>query len=242
MKRKKERSLPVRLFSLLVKLAIAAVILVVGINVYITKSTEKDIAASVDSGETTITSQEVQSFRATDPECIMVLGAAVRPDGTPCKMLRDRLDLGIALYKQGVAPKLLFSGDNGQVVYNEVNAMKKYAVNEGVPEEDIFLDHAGFSTYESMYRARAIFGAEKVVIVTQKYHLTRAVYNAKNLGMDAYGVAAAPINYGGQTIRNIREYLAISKDFVMTFIKPEPTVLGNPISLDGSGDVTNGAD
>ena len=93
-----------------------------------------------------------------------------------------------------------------------------------------------------MYRARAIFGAEKVVIVTQKYHLTRSVYNAKNLGIDAYGVAAAPINYGGQAIRNIREYLAISKDFVMTFIKPEPTVLGNPISLDGSGDVTNGAD
>lgn len=164
MKRKKERSLPVRLFSLLVKLAIAAVILVVGINVYITKSTEKDIAASVDSGETTITSQEVQSFRATDPECIMVLGAAVRPDGTPCKMLRDRLDLGIALYKQGVAPKLLFSGDNGQVVYNEVNAMKKYAVNEGVPEEDIFLDHAGFSTYESVYRAKAIFDVDLSLI------------------------------------------------------------------------------
>ena len=130
MKRKKERSLPVRLFSLLVKLAIAAVILVVGINVYITKSTEKDIAASVDSGETTITSQEVQSFRATDPECIMVLGAAVRPDGTPCKMLRDRLDLGIALYKQGVAPQLLFSGDNGQVVYNEVNAKSTPSTKE----------------------------------------------------------------------------------------------------------------
>ncbi len=142
MKRKKERSLPVRLFSLLVKLAIAAVILVVGINVYITKSTEKDIAASVDSGETTITSQEVQSFRATDPECIMVLGAAVRPDGTPCKMLRmDRI--GIALYKQGVAPKLLFSGDNGQVVYNEVNAMKKYAVNEGVSRRGYFSRSCG---------------------------------------------------------------------------------------------------
>ena len=131
---------------------------------------------------------------------------------------------------------------NGMTVKEAIPAMKQYAIGEGILSQDIFMDHAGFSTYESMYRARAIFGAEKVVIVTQKYHLTRAVYNAKNLGMDAYGVAAAPINYGGQTIRNIREYLAISKDFVMTFIKPEPTVLGNPISLDGSGDVTNGAD
>ena len=157
-------------------------------------------------------------------------------------MLRDRLDEGIALYKAGCAPKILMSGDHGSQYYNEVSVMKKYAIEQGVPSEDIFLDHAGFSTYESMYRARAIFGAEKVVIVTQKYHLTRAVYNAKKLRMDAYGVAAKPVKYGGQTIRNIREYLAISKDFIMTFIKPEPTVLGNPISLDGSGDVTNGAD
>ena len=186
--------------------------------------------------------KEEDATALSDVDCIIILGASVKNGDTPSPMLRDRLDEGIALYKAGCAPKILMSGDHGSQYYNEVSVMKNYAIKQGVPSEDIFLDHAGFSTYESMYRARAIFGAEKVVIVTQKYHLTRAVYNAKNLGMDAYGVAAEPINYGGQTIRNIREYLAISKDFVMTFIKPEPTVLGNPISLEGSGDVTNGAD
>lgn len=234
MKRKKERSLPVRLFSLLVKLAIAAVILVVGINVYITKSTEKDIAASVDSGETTITSQEVQSFRATDPECIMVLGAAVRPDGTPCKMLRDRLDLGIALYKQGVASKLLFSGDNGQVVYNEVNAMKKYAVNEGVPEEDIFLDHAGFSTYESVYRAKAIFDVDSMVVVTQRYHLYRALYGCRRMGITVKGAAAKDTNKG-QELREAREIMARDKDFVKWIFKPQPTFMGETIPISGNG-------
>ena len=104
MRKKEKRSLLIRLFSLLVKLVIAAAILVVGINVYVTKSTEKKIVVSITSSEQTVTSQEVQSFRAVNPECIMVLGAAVKPDGTPCKMLRDRLELGIALYKQGAAP------------------------------------------------------------------------------------------------------------------------------------------
>ena len=152
--------------------------------------------------------KEEDATALSDVDCIIILGASVKNGDTPSPMLRDRLDEGIALYKAGCAPKILMSGDHGSEYYNEVSVMKNYAIKQGVPSEDIFLDHAGFSTYESMYRARAIFGAEKVVIVTQKYHLTRAVYNAKNLGMDAYGVAAAPINYGGQTIRNIREYLA----------------------------------
>ena len=234
MKRKEKRSLPVRLFSLLVKLAIAAVILVIGINVYITKSTAKEITVSITSSEQTVTSQELQSFRAVDPECIMVLGAAVRPDGTPCKMLRDRLDLGIALYKQGVAPKLLFSGDNGQVVYNEVNAMRKYAVNAGVPEEDIFLDHAGFSTYESVYRAKAIFDVDSMVVVTQKYHLYRTLYGCRRMGVAALGAAAKDTNKG-QEVREVREVLARDKDFVKWVFKPQPTFMGETISISGSG-------
>ena len=234
MSKNKKRSLPVRLLSLLVKLAIAAVILVVGINVYITKSTEKQIAASVDSGEQTITSQEVETFRTIDPECIMVLGAAVKSDGTPCKMLRDRLDLGIALYKQGVAPKLLFSGDNGQVVYNEVNAMKKYAVNAGVPERDIFLDHAGFSTYESVYRAKAIFNVDSMVVVTQRYHLYRTLYGCRRMDINALG-AAAKDTAKGQEVREVREVMARDKDFVKWLFKPEPTFMGETIPISGSG-------
>lgn len=174
-----------------------------------------------------------------DIDCIIILGASVKNGDTPSPMLRDRLDKGIELYKAGAAPKILMSGDHGSEYYNEVGVMKQYAIAQGVPSEDIFLDHAGFSTYESMYRAAEVFGAKRVLIVTQSYHLTRAVYDARALGLDAYGVAAAPIKYGGQTVRNIREYLAISKDFVMTLLKPQPTLLGDPISLDGSGDVTD---
>ena len=217
-----------RIVLILIILLVLIALSILGLNLWVTLHAKKNIVSS---------SQEL----TRNYDCILILGAGLK-NGQASPMLTDRLEKGIELYKQGKAPKLLMSGDHGTEYYNEVKVMKQYAIDAGVPSSDIFMDHAGFSTYESMYRARAIFGAEKVVIVTQKYHLTRAVYNAKNLGMDAYGVAAAPINYGGQTIRNIREYLAISKDFVMTFIKPEPTVLGNPISLDGSGDVTNGAD
>ncbi len=235
MKRRKEkRSLPVRLFSLLIKLVAAAVILVVGINVYITKSTEKEIAVSVTSSGQTATAQELQTLRAADPECILVLGAAVKPDGTPCKMLRDRLDLGIALYKQGVAPKLLFSGDNGQVVYNEVNAMKKYAVEAGVPEEDIFLDHAGFSTYESVYRAKTIFDVDSMVVVTQKYHLYRTLYGCRRMGITALGAAAKDTSKGQET-REVREIMARGKDFVKWTFKPQPTFMGETIPISGSG-------
>lgn len=182
---------------------------------------------------------EEEAAGLSDVDCIIVLGASVKNGDTPSPMLRDRLDKGIELYQSGCAPKLLMSGDHGSEYYNEVGVMKKYAMEEGVASEDVFLDHAGFSTYESMYRAKKIFGAKRVIIVTQEYHLTRAVYNARKLGLDAYGVAAKNVKYGGQFPRNVREYLAIGKDFCMTFLKPEPTLLGSPISLDGNGNITD---
>ena len=135
---------------------------------------------------------------ALKPDCILVLGAGVKPDGSPSLMLKDRLDKGIALYRDGVAPKLLLSGDNGQVEYDEVNTMKEYALDAGVPSEDIFLDHAGFSTYESMYRAKDIFLVKRPIIITQKYHQYRSLYIARGLGLDGYGVMAAPQAYRGQ--------------------------------------------
>ena len=117
--------------------------------------------------------------------------------------------------------------------------MKQYLIEAGVPSEDIFMDHAGFSTYESMYRARDVFQAKKILIVTQKYHLYRAVYDARALGLDAYGVASDPRSYAGQSYRNLREILARNKDFVFSIVKPEPTYLGEPIPVWGSGDLTN---
>ena len=178
-------------------------------------------------------------LKLSDYDCILVLGAGVRDDGSPSHMLEDRLLVGIDLYKSGASNTVLMSGDHGRVEYDEVNTMKNYAVSMGVPAERIFLDHAGFSTYESMYRAKEIFQAEKILIVTQKYHLYRAVYDARALGLDAYGVASDPRSYAGQIYRDIREILARNKDFIYSIIKPEPTYLGEPIPVNGNGNLTN---
>ena len=174
-----------------------------------------------------------------DVDCIIVLGCQVKEDGTLSHMLRDRVEQGLTLYRQGAAPKLLMSGDHGTAGYDEVNAMKGYAVDAGVPSEVVFMDHAGFSTYETVYRAKAVFEAKKVVIVTQRYHLYRAVYIAGRLGLEAYGVSADLRSYAGQTVRDCREVLARCKDFLMTIWKPEPTYLGEAIPVSGNGDLTN---
>lgn len=168
-------------------------------------------------------------------DCILVLGAGIRPDGTPSFMLRDRLDKGIELYEAGVAPKLLLSGDNGQERYDEVNAMKRYVLAQGIPAEDIFLDHAGFSTYDSIYRAKAVFAVEEAVVVTQNYHLYRALYIAERLGLQAVGVSAAGNHYAGQWGRDVREFLAKNKYFVICLVKPKPKYLGEVIPITGDG-------
>lgn len=182
-----------------------------------------------------LTAEQAKSIGA---DCILVLGAGLKPDGTPNEMLADRLDTGIALYFAGAAPKLLLSGDNGQIEYNEVQAMIEYAAAKGVPAEDIFLDHAGFSTYESMYRARDIFQVKTVILVTQKYHQYRALYVARRLGLDAYGVVSQAWEYSGQSYREAREILARNKDLFMVILKPEPTYLGEEIPISGDGILT----
>lgn len=174
-----------------------------------------------------------------DVDCIVVLGCLVRNDGSPSHMLEDRLKRGVSLYHDGAAPKLLMSGDHGREDYDEVDAMKRYAVEAGVPSADVFMDHAGFSTYETMYRAKAVFGAKKILIVTQEYHLYRALYAAKALGLEAYGVTADYRQYSGQTARDVREVFARVKDFGMAIFKPEPTYLGETILITGNGDQTH---
>lgn len=176
-----------------------------------------------------------------DAECIVVLGCGVKSDGTPSDMLEDRLIRGIELYKAGAASKLLMSGDHGSDEYDEVGAMKRYAIEAGVPAEDIFMDHAGFSTYESIYRAKEIFGVKKLIIVTQEYHLYRALYIAQSLGMEAYGVASDYRTYAGQSMRDVRELLARCKDFFISILRPKPTYMGDEIPINGNGNVTNNA-
>ena len=205
-------------------LGITGTAVVFGLSSYIKKETAEKI----------ITAEE-----ATDADCILVLGCGVREDGSPSLMLRDRLEKGIELYEAGTAPKLLMSGDHGRKDYDEVNLMKSYAMGKGVPSEDIFMDHAGFSTYDSMYRARDIFCAEKVIVVSQEYHLYRALYLAEKLGLEAYGVPAQDVNYRGQAYRELREMLARAKDFCTAMVQPKPKYLGEEIPITGNGDLTN---
>lgn len=164
-------------------------------------------------------------------DCILVLGCGVHADGTPTPMLRSRMTRAVELYQAGWADKLLLSGDNSGADYNEVATMKALALEGGVPEEDIVLDHAGFSTYDSLYRARDVFLAERLVIVTQEYHLSRALYLADALGLEAWGVAAAPRNDAGQIMRDAREILARDKAILWAILQPEPQFWGDPIPL-----------
>ncbi|MBP5654016.1 MAG: YdcF family protein [Clostridiales bacterium] len=170
-------------------------------------------------------------------DAIIVLGCAAWGGG-PSPMLADRLRTAVDLYKAGVAPKILMSGDHGQEDYNEVGVMRTYALDEGVPSEDIFMDHAGFSTYETMYRASAIFGIKKALIVTQKYHLFRSLFNAGAYGISCVGVDAGASNYIVNPKYYPREVLAMSKDFFFCIFRVKPTFLGDPIDIRGNGEVT----
>ena len=215
-----------KIIKLLIIVTILGVMTILFINFYVVGTTKKNI----------IKDGNYSSLK--DIDCILILGAGIRGE-SPSHMLQDRLDEGIKLYNSGVAPKIIMSGDHGRKGYDEVNIMKGYAIKKGVPSEDIFMDHAGFSTYESIYRAKEIFDADNIIIVTQEYHLYRALYISDKLNVNAYGVNSNPRKYSGQLYREFREILARNKDFVNCIIKPEPKYLGELIPVSGNGDVTN---
>ncbi len=209
--------------------AIAAIVLfVIIINVYIIQSTKGRIYDSADAAPTDKTY-----------DCILILGAGLRPDGSPSAMLAERLDCGLELYRKGISPKIIVSGDHGTEDYDEVNTMKSYLVAKGVPDSDIFMDHAGFSTYDSIYRAQSIFRCSKICIVTQKYHLYRALFIADKRSIEACGVDAAILNYRGQHLREVRECAARLKDFFTSSFGILPKYLGEEIPVWGNGNVTN---
>ena len=227
MKQQKTRRILLICLAVLGLLGLLGAGIVFGIDAYVVESVSDRI----------LTPEEATAL--SDVDCILVLGCKVNSDGDPSAMLEDRLRRGVELFQAGAAPKLLMSGDHGTVTYNEVLAMKQYAVDRGISSRDVFMDHAGFNTYESMYRARDVFQAKKILIVTQDYHLYRALYIAQALGLEAYGVAANYRNYSGQTTRDIREILARNKDFFTAIFQPLPTYLGKAIPVSGNGDLTN---
>lgn len=181
---------------------------------------------------------DIEQYRGSF-DAIVILGAGVRPGGVPSDMLRDRLEVGNELYFAGFSDKMLMSGDHMGRDYDEVSVMKRYATEAGVPSDAVYLDHAGLSTYDSIWRLAKIFGAKKVLIVTQSYHLPRALYLARAFGIEAYGLSADLRPYRAQAYRDVREILARGKDFALSLVKPDATFVGDPISLDGDGDATN---
>ena len=224
-KQRKKNMLKILIIIILILCALIG-IMMLSINFYVVNKTKSKIVT------------EKQAKELENVDCILVLGAGIWGD-KPSPMLEDRLLQGITLYNNQTSSKIIMSGDHGKEEYDEVNVMKDFAIEKGVKSEDIFMDHAGFSTYDSVYRAKEIFKAQKIIIVTQKYHLHRALYVAEKLGIEAYGVASDPREYRGQVVRELREVLARDKDFFKCIIKPEPTYLGDTIPVSGNGDATN---
>jgi len=180
----------------------------------------------------------VEPAQAKPADAIIILGAYVRPDGALSWILRDRLDTGLELYRAGLAPKILVSGDHGQKNYNEVQAMKDYLLDHDVPAQDIFMDHAGFDTYDSLYRARDIFQVKSAIIVTQNFHLPRALYIARRLGIETQGIQAR-LYYPWWYANTIRDSLARVKAYLdVEILKSKPHHLGELIPISGDGRVT----
>jgi SanA protein len=172
---------------------------------------------------------------------ILVLGSQIR--GTKLSpVLQDRVEAGISLMENSKGEKLLLSGDHGQRYYDEVNAMRLYVLANApaIREEDIFMDHAGFSTWDSMYRARDVFEVKDLLIVTQQFHISRAVCMARSLGLDAVGYGVNQDRFSGRSLRSwrFREYLARVKAFYSIMTRPKPRYLGEKIPISGDGRAT----
>ena len=210
------------------------------INNRVVNSQKEYILGAVTDTKDNFLQTEYEEMKKVNADCILILGAGIIDAETPSPMLKDRLDTGILLYENGVAPKILLTGDNGTEEHNEIHVMLHYVKNAGVPEKDIFCDHAGFSTYDSMYRAKSIFEVESAIVVTQTYHEYRALYIAEKLGLAARGIAADQERYGGQPVRELREVLARIKDFGKCIVKPAALLGGDTIPISGSGIPSHG--
>jgi SanA protein len=172
---------------------------------------------------------------------VLILGSQIRGKRLS-PVLQDRVDAGIVLMESGKGKKLLLSGDHGQRYYDEVNAMRLYVLANApdIQEEDIFMDHAGFTTWDSMYRARDVFEVKDILIVTQQFHISRAVCMARSLGLDAVGYGINQDRFQGKSLRNwrAREYFARIKALYSIVFRPKPRYLGDKIPISGDGRAT----
>jgi SanA protein len=183
------------------------------------------------------TAQVYTTLEGVDPRPVaLVLGAGLWADGSLTPILADRVATAAELYHAGKVQKLLCSGDNRFVDYNEPQAMKDYGVRLGIPEDDVVLDYAGRRTYDSCYRARAIFGVDRVVVVTQRFHAARAVYTCEALGLDTVAVTADRRVYSAErVVWQTREYLALLLAWWDLNVRHPVPVLGTPEPIDIAG-------
>ena len=223
---RKKRSVIGKLFRRLLVLALIGVLLCGAAHMFVVFRGQSFIL------ELGFTDGEITSgLPAKKADCILILGAGVS-GGEPSPVLRERLDLGAALYRAGASDKILVSGDNGRNEYNEVQTMEDYLVDkQGIPREQIVRDHAGFCTYDSLVRAKEIFCVNSLIIVTQKYHLFRAAYIADSIGLETYGADAHRTDYSGRYVREARECLARVKDFFLCILRPDPRFLGEQLPI-----------
>ena len=199
---------------------IAILLSIMTLNLYVINITKKRI----------LTQSEIKKKSEKEKyDCAIVFGAGVYGK-TPSDMLKDRLNTCIELYNAKIINKIIMSG---------VTVMKNYAISKGIPAEDIFMDHAGFSTYETMYRAKEVFNVKKAILVTQEYHLYRALYIGQQLGIQSDGISATKHHYVGDLSRELREILARNKDIFQCMFKIKAKYLGEKISLDQNGNITN---
>ena len=166
----------------------------------------------------------------------IIFGAWVDPNGNPSAILQDRVKAGVNLYKTGKVRVLLLTGDNHVTSYNEPEAMRRYAQTLGVPDSALVLDYAGFRTYDSCYRARAVFQVERAILVRQAFHLDRALLTCNNLGIDSVGVAADAVRPEGYNRFNLltsqlREFPSTAFALIDLFTGRKPTCLGDPLPI-----------
>lgn len=211
-------------FKYLTFIAVISIALVFLLNLYINIKTKNLIYNSVEEIPGTYTA--------------LVLGAHVSRDGIPSNFLKDRLDMALELYKHKKVKRLLLSGDHGTVIYDEVNNMRNYLLEHGVDTRDIFLDHAGFDSYNSIVRAKEIFEVNEMIIVSQEFHIPRALFIAKHKNLKAIGIIADKENYGSLAYLKFRERIANVKAFWEILINKDPHFLGEKIPITGDSSLS----
>lgn len=211
-----------RLLLLSGSAAFLAVLAVAGMNLWIVTHAKGEVERDIG--------------RLPHAQVALLLGAFVEPDGTLSTMLADRVSSAVQLYRTGKVDKILVSGDHGRTDYDEVNAIKRELLRQHVPPADIFLDHAGFDTLDSVVRAKEVFKVDSATVVSQRFHLARAVYLAEQVGLKAHGFVADRHNYGSQgRASSVREVGARTKAFLDALGSTNAAVLGPPIPITGDG-------